>query len=325
LGFAGEWQNTYFESGLLYLRARWYAVKVGRFTSPDPIIADFHDPRSINRYVYVLGNPIILIDPSGLQACASYCGPDITDWFAEEVRIHWNWIQTEKGAFTAETERLYRQCLSASASETCIALHTARTEQWLISFRDYAKAIPYKWMRFRHLVPDCPTLDCWFTATLCDTCLQRSELGNIMFGFAANLWGWPAELAHSIAFLIGALQEQWDKASAGIGYHLAEGYVGNGSSSSEAMCSSMKASQGTRAFPQARWENIQDPHIEGCQSCEVPVPPSTPHSTPAFAGAPSGYRDPWAGAPNYEYYTEQIPVGMLDPLMLDPRLPGILK
>jgi RHS repeat-associated protein len=65
LGYAGEWFGS--SVGLLYLRARWYAVEIGRFTSPDPVIADFHDPRSINRYVYVLGNPIGHIDPSGKQ------------------------------------------------------------------------------------------------------------------------------------------------------------------------------------------------------------------------------------------------------------------
>ena len=38
---------------------------LGRFTSPDTVIPDQHDPRSYDRFSYVLNNPIRFIDPSG--------------------------------------------------------------------------------------------------------------------------------------------------------------------------------------------------------------------------------------------------------------------
>jgi RHS repeat-associated protein len=67
LGYTGEWQNTYTNHlGVLYLRARWYEPHIGRFFSPDTVVPDYQNPSSINRYLYVLGNPILYIDPSGL-------------------------------------------------------------------------------------------------------------------------------------------------------------------------------------------------------------------------------------------------------------------
>jgi RHS repeat-associated protein len=85
LGYTGEWYGGSVE--LLYLRARWYAVEVGRFTSPDPVIADFHDPRSINRYVYVLGNPVNAVDPSGLYHSDVHYGKTI--WWAYAIAHHY--------------------------------------------------------------------------------------------------------------------------------------------------------------------------------------------------------------------------------------------
>jgi RHS repeat-associated protein len=57
------------ETGLDYFNARYYASAQGRFTSIDPLIASGRvgNPQSWNRYVYVLNNPVRLIDPNGLR------------------------------------------------------------------------------------------------------------------------------------------------------------------------------------------------------------------------------------------------------------------
>lgn len=39
---------------------------LNQFLSPDPIIPDYFNPQSLNKYSYVLNNPVNLIDPSGL-------------------------------------------------------------------------------------------------------------------------------------------------------------------------------------------------------------------------------------------------------------------
>lgn len=48
------------------LNARIYDAKIGRFLSADPIIGDASVPQELNRYAYVLNNPLSLTDPSGL-------------------------------------------------------------------------------------------------------------------------------------------------------------------------------------------------------------------------------------------------------------------
>jgi RHS repeat-associated protein len=56
------------ESSLDFAEARYYNFNHGRFTSPDPalISARTINPQTLNRYVYVLNNPLLYVDPFGL-------------------------------------------------------------------------------------------------------------------------------------------------------------------------------------------------------------------------------------------------------------------
>ena len=59
------------ESGLDNFEARYYGSTMGRFMSPDPsglVYADPRNPQSLNLYSYVMNNPLMNIDPTGL-AC----------------------------------------------------------------------------------------------------------------------------------------------------------------------------------------------------------------------------------------------------------------
>ena len=56
--YCGEYYDA--ETGLIYLRARYYDPSIGRFISEDPI------KDGINWYVYCSNNPIKFVDPSGL-------------------------------------------------------------------------------------------------------------------------------------------------------------------------------------------------------------------------------------------------------------------
>ena len=53
-------------SGLYFLRARHYAPGLGRFVSQDPFEGLASVTQSLNRFSYVLNNPVNLTDPSGL-------------------------------------------------------------------------------------------------------------------------------------------------------------------------------------------------------------------------------------------------------------------
>jgi RHS repeat-associated protein len=79
LSYAAQYRDA--ESGLIYLRARYYDPTTAQFLSRDPIVATTREP-----YAYVSGNPLKSSDPSGLHvACggvdnsgggAGYSGTD---------------------------------------------------------------------------------------------------------------------------------------------------------------------------------------------------------------------------------------------------------
>jgi RHS repeat-associated protein len=52
-------------TGLYYYGARYYDPIIGRFISSDVFVSDPINPQSLNRYSYVLNNPLKYLDPSG--------------------------------------------------------------------------------------------------------------------------------------------------------------------------------------------------------------------------------------------------------------------
>jgi len=67
------------ESGLDYFGARYFGSALGRFTSPDPLMASAKawDPQTWNRYSYARNNPLALIDPTGMaEVSAAACAQD---------------------------------------------------------------------------------------------------------------------------------------------------------------------------------------------------------------------------------------------------------
>jgi len=53
------------DTGLTFMRARWYAPGLGRFVSPDSIVPGPSEPQLLNRYSYVYNRPLNLVDPTG--------------------------------------------------------------------------------------------------------------------------------------------------------------------------------------------------------------------------------------------------------------------
>jgi RHS repeat-associated protein len=90
--FVGEWDDT---SGLLHLRARYYASSQGRFISRDSWPGDANQPMSYNGWLYAYARPIVFADPNGRIPCSQlpsgdqieYCNtitvsqpPDVRDY-----------------------------------------------------------------------------------------------------------------------------------------------------------------------------------------------------------------------------------------------------
>ena len=68
-GYTGEEYDE--ETGLLYLRARYYDPMLGRFISADPYWGRLEEPVTQNRFIYVHNNPFLYTDPTGLVGMLS--------------------------------------------------------------------------------------------------------------------------------------------------------------------------------------------------------------------------------------------------------------
>ncbi|OWR32504.1 hypothetical protein CDO73_02560 [Saccharibacillus sp. O23] len=62
-GYSGEFWDG--DTGLQYLRSRWYDPSIGRFIQEDTFEGYVNRPSSLNPYTYVENNPLTYIDPSG--------------------------------------------------------------------------------------------------------------------------------------------------------------------------------------------------------------------------------------------------------------------
>jgi len=70
--FTGKERDT--ESGNDYFSARYYASSMGRFMSPDPMGGHYENPQTLNKYAYVINNPLTMTDPTGLDIWLKGCG-----------------------------------------------------------------------------------------------------------------------------------------------------------------------------------------------------------------------------------------------------------
>ncbi|XYH97998.1 RHS repeat-associated core domain-containing protein [Sorangium sp. So ce1128] len=64
-GFTGHEGDD--ELGLVNMRGRMYDPVIGRFLTPDPLVANPLSGQSFNPYSYVLNNPLAYVDPNGFQ------------------------------------------------------------------------------------------------------------------------------------------------------------------------------------------------------------------------------------------------------------------
>ena len=93
--------------GLYYMRARYYNPQIKRFINRDIIDGSITDSQSLNKYSYVQGNPVSLIDPFGLcaQDYFSRTGHELLDWlgfiFDPADAINFLWYTAEGNAAMA--------------------------------------------------------------------------------------------------------------------------------------------------------------------------------------------------------------------------------
>lgn len=100
--FTGKERDT--ESGLDYFGARYDASNLGRYMTPDPLMASGHasDPQTWNRYTYALDNPLRFVDPDGMEVPES-CAKDPKCTIVVKVNVIYD--QKLKQPLTAEQKK----------------------------------------------------------------------------------------------------------------------------------------------------------------------------------------------------------------------------
>ena len=83
-GYTGEQEDA--NTGLVFLRARYYDPSTGRFISKDPFSGDIRRSQSMNGWNYTESNPINYTDPSGKVPNCSGPGKCKVELFSTEVR-----------------------------------------------------------------------------------------------------------------------------------------------------------------------------------------------------------------------------------------------
>ena len=128
---------------LLDYGARHYAPWLGRFLQPDPLVPEPGNPQSLNRYAYVLNNPLRYTDPSGRAICEDAdctrvvhpvsgelirIRPPQIDWASipPVVRLIYNEMLTHaRGGTVAQLRAWNTQCLSCRAPAYSQVQYTA--------------------------------------------------------------------------------------------------------------------------------------------------------------------------------------------------------
>lgn len=83
------------QTGLYYLRNRYYDPELGRFISQDSYRGSIFEPLSLNRYIYVQNNPLRYIDPSGNER---------DEWFWDDGIFDFNFQGKYVGALLGNIE-----------------------------------------------------------------------------------------------------------------------------------------------------------------------------------------------------------------------------
>ena len=71
-GYNGEYYSA--ATGMIYLRARFYAPEMNRFSQKDILRGSAVQPGSLNRYLYCQNDPVNFVDPSGMRQVTGIYG-----------------------------------------------------------------------------------------------------------------------------------------------------------------------------------------------------------------------------------------------------------
>ena len=130
--FTGEAWDA--EMELLYLRARYYQPRTGRFVTKDPWKGDVWRPGTLDLYVYVQNNAVNYADPSGLQ------GPyDPDESFRQAMALVREWFFEEGG------ERKSEQRFGPNEPLTMDVRHSRGVQAFQDAWAEEGYQVPWNW------------------------------------------------------------------------------------------------------------------------------------------------------------------------------------
>jgi RHS repeat-associated protein len=222
-----------------------YKTLLNRSAPPTHTYNETDNPLCATNGMQYLCEPVCETD----GAKKSCCGPTVDDWFAQEIRTHWDFVNRHAG--------ITRATLGLGAN---------------MVFAEYAKNIPHKSYAFP-VTGQCGTGHCQGTVTLCGKCIDRSELGNMMFGIMASQWGFSFSETLLGGWHRGGMDTTADEATIVIGYHA----IRNQPSSGSNLCAQINQWKET-------WQaHAADPlTTTGCEPCTTIYPGGTRHTKPGY-------------------------------------------
>ena len=109
LGYCGEYRDA--ESGLIYLRNRYYDTETGRFITEDPV------KDGTNWYVYAANNPLMFVDPWGLLDVPNNGAESFSSMIAILSKIISYKVDYQNEAMQRNPDRQYLSELSNGAQQ----------------------------------------------------------------------------------------------------------------------------------------------------------------------------------------------------------------
>ena len=122
-------ENKYLEEDT-YFGARYYDNFTGRWISRDPISGNLVEPGTLNRYIYVLNNPLIHIDPNGEELVNVLISPRV----AKFIMVRRTGTQKNRGlimdsSFYPKFKELVKRVIKANKKIVVISSFRTDKEQ----------------------------------------------------------------------------------------------------------------------------------------------------------------------------------------------------
>jgi len=130
-------------SGLYYLPVRYYDPASARFLSPDPAPALAGDPRTLDRYMYCMGDPVNYYDPSGAYHDAGGGSSAVSDEAIALAKDDLAAAIAVQDAYSATVAASYANGLSYDAAHAAAEVAAAERAAVLAEREKMGDGTPY--------------------------------------------------------------------------------------------------------------------------------------------------------------------------------------